>query len=53
MTGIEINRDLKHLNHILEIPRPVVFVKCCNGETAKSYFRNNPAWNKDDIEVAN
>ena len=51
MTGID--RDIKHLNHILEIPRPVVFVNCCNCDTTKSYLGNNPAWNKDDKEVVN
>ena len=36
----------------VEIPRLVVFsVKCLTAVTKKSYLRNNPAWNKDDIEV--
>ena len=37
---------------ILEIPRIVVFDdKCFNCDTTKLYLRNNPAWNKDDIDV--
>ena len=40
------------VDHILEILRLVVFaVKCFNFDTPKSYIRNNPAWNKDDIEA--
>ena len=40
------------VDHILDIPRLVVFeVKSFNCDTAKSYIRNNPAVNKDDIEV--
>ena len=41
----------KMVDYILEIPRLLVFgVKCFNCETTKSYLRNNPALNKDDIE---
>ena len=37
---------------ILEIPRLVVFdVKCFDCDTTKLYLRNNPARNKDDIDV--
>ena len=40
------------VDHIFEIPKPLDFdVKCFNFATAKLYLRNNPAWNKDDIEV--
>ena len=40
------------VDHILEIPTMVVFgVNCFNCETSKLCIRNNPAWNKDDIEV--
>ena len=40
------------LYHILEIPTMVVFgVSCFNCDTSKLCIRNNPAWNKDDVEV--
>ena len=41
------------VNHILEIPRLVVFgVKCFNWNSTKFISLNNPAWNKYiDIEV--
>jgi len=33
-------------------PRLVILgVKCFNYDTTKSFLRNNPAWNKDDIEL--
>jgi len=40
------------VDHILEIPRLVVFrVKSFKCDTTKFNLRNNPVWNKDDIEV--
>ena len=40
------------VDHTLKIPTPVVFgVKCFDCDTTELYLRNNPAWNKDDIEV--
>ena len=40
------------VDHILEIPGLEVFsFKCFNCELTKLYLQNNPAWNKDDIEV--
>ena len=40
------------VDRILEIPRILVFGdKCFKCDTTKLYLRNNPAWNKDDIEV--
>ena len=40
------------VDHILEIPRLVVLgVKCFYCDTTILRLRNNPAWNKDEIEV--
>ena len=40
------------VDHILETPRLLVFgVKCFHCDTAKLNLQDNPAWNKDDIEV--
>ena len=42
----------KMVDHILEIPRLVVFgVKCFNCNTTKLYLRNSPTKKKDDIAV--
>ena len=51
--NISVNFVYKKLaDHILEIPRPVVFgVKCFYCETSTICLRNNLTWNKDDIEV--
>ena len=40
------------VDHIFEIPRLEVFgVKCLACDITKRFLRNNPAWNRDDIEV--
>ena len=52
--NISVNFEGEELvDHILKIPRILVFgVKSFNRHTIKSYLQNNPAWNKDKIEVA-
>ena len=51
--NISVNFEGKIMvDHILEIPRLVVFgVTCLNCNIKKLWLRNNPSWNKDDIEV--
>ena len=40
------------VDQILKISTLVVFgAKCFNCDTTQLGFQNNPAWNKDDIEV--
>ena len=40
------------LDHILEIIGIAVFgVKCLSCDTTELCLRNNPTWNKEDIEV--
>ena len=40
------------VDYILEIPTLIVFgVKCFDCDNTKLCLRNNPAWNKDDIEA--
>ena len=42
------------VDHNLKISKLLVFGdKCFNCDTTKLYFRNNPAWNKDDMKVVN
>ena len=53
LTGIWKNFLISpSIDHILEIQRLVVFgVTSFNCDNTKSYLRNNPARNKDNIEV--
>ena len=50
---ISVNFEGKKMeDHILEIPRLLVFsCNCFKCDNTKSYLRNNPAWNKGDVEV--